>query len=786
MNFLGALAPEVTGSILADGVATSFTISTSGQAANLKFSGSLGQRISLKTTASSLTGPASTSYAYKIVNPDGTVLTSYQYNSGATSFFGPFTLPQAGIYTLTVIPTAGGTGSMTWQLFNVPADTSGTIPMDGTSTLLTIGTPGQAANLTFSGTAGQRISLKTTTNSLTGYASTSYAYKITNPDGTLLSSYQYNSGATSFFGPFTLPQSGIYTLTVIPTAGGTGSITWQLFNVPADTSGTIPMDGSSTSLTISTPGQAANLTFSGTAGQRISLRTTANTLTGYAGTIYTYKIVNPDGTVLSSYQYNSGATSFFGPFTLPQAGIYTLTTIPTAGGTGSVTWQLFNLPADTSGTILMDGSSTSLTIGTPGQAANLTFNGAAGQRISLKTTVNSLTGYASTLYSYKIVNPDGTVLTSYSNGSGTASFFGPFTLLQTGTYTLTVTPSTGGTGSMTWQLFNVPADTSGTIPMDGTSTSLTIGTPGQAANLTFSGTAGQRISLKTIANGLTGSAGTIYAYKIVNPDGTVLTSYSNGSGTASFFGPLTLTQSGTHTLTVTPAAGGTGTMTWQLFNVPADTSGAIPMDGTSTSLAIGTPGQAANLTFSGTAGQRISLKTIANGLTGSAGTIYAYKIVNPDGTVLTSYSNGSGTASFFGPLTLTQSGTHTLTVTPAAGGTGTMTWQLFNVQADSTGPIAINGASVSANLATPGQAATLTFSGVSGHTITLQLSGSTFPGYYYVTILNPNGSNVLSKTLTSGSPTFGPYTLTQTGGFKIVISQYSGATGSVTVALTGS
>ena len=93
-----------------------------------------------------------------------------------------------------------------------------------------------------------------------------------------------------------MPVTGTYTVLVDPGGTATGSVTLQL-NTFSDLSGTITIG---TPLTVTTTGigQNARYTFSGTAGQQISLTLTNSTYTGCIA--LATSILKPDGTTLGS------------------------------------------------------------------------------------------------------------------------------------------------------------------------------------------------------------------------------------------------------------------------------------------------------------------------------------------------------------------------------------------------------------------------------------------------------------------------------------------------------
>src|SRR6202008_91810 len=139
-----------------------------------------------------------------------------------------------GTYTVVVDPYQANTGNMTLTLRDVPADFSGTIVPGGSSTVVTVGTPGQNAQVTFTGAASQRVSLRMTSNSTTqSYVS------VRKPDGTNLVSPTFITGTSAFIDTVTLPVAGTYTIVVDPYMANTGSMTLTLYDVPADASGAL-------------------------------------------------------------------------------------------------------------------------------------------------------------------------------------------------------------------------------------------------------------------------------------------------------------------------------------------------------------------------------------------------------------------------------------------------------------------------------------------------------------------------------------------------------------------
>ena len=131
-------------------------------------------------------------------------------------------LPVAGTYTITVDPQGAATGSATLTLYDVPPDVTGSVTAGGGPQPISLGTPGQNARMTFAGHAGQAISLKLSSVTISiGYAS------ILKPDGSALVS-------NAIFSTFdrtitaTLPADGTYTIVIDPQGAATGGLSLTL------------------------------------------------------------------------------------------------------------------------------------------------------------------------------------------------------------------------------------------------------------------------------------------------------------------------------------------------------------------------------------------------------------------------------------------------------------------------------------------------------------------------------------------------------------------------------
>ena len=307
------------------------TISTANKIAMVVFDGVAGQKISLQ-----MTGVTISSSSVTILNPNGTNLASTGSVGTSGGFIDTQTLGTTGTYTIIVDPASTNTGSLTLNLFNI-VNVSATITAGGT-TPITITTPGQNAEVTFSGTSGQHVSLSVSGVTVAG------TDRLT-PSGTRMEARWLRKLRDQRRLPRdSLSASGRNVHDPCRSVGqGTGNVTLTL-NDATDATNTITPGGAAVVITTTIPGQNARLTFSGTSGQRIAV----NCATTFS-VCWTLAIVKPDGTNLSSI-FTCGNTIFIDPQQLPVSGTYTILIDPSGAGTGQATVTAYDV-TDVTGTI---------------------------------------------------------------------------------------------------------------------------------------------------------------------------------------------------------------------------------------------------------------------------------------------------------------------------------------------------------------------------------------------------------------------------------------------------
>jgi hypothetical protein len=413
---------------------------------------------------------------------------------------------------------------MTVQLFDVPPDeTASTTPGGGPVSLSTT-TPGQNARVTFNGSANERISVQLSSTFSMALLS------ILKPDGSALVANRFISAGTGFIDATTLPAAGTYTMKIDPNGVSTGTATVQVYDVPPDSGGPITAGGAPSTVTTTVPGQNARLTFAGTAGQRVSLK-----ISSVSYSSATAQLLDPSGNAVgSNISFGTGG-GFVDTRTLPSTGTYTISIDPPSMTTGSATFTLYNVPPDVTGTVTL-GSALVTPISTPGQNATYTFDGTAGQRVSLKMGPSTMSGFVS------LTGPNGAQVINRTAFFSSQSFVDARALPATGTYTLTVDPNQDATGSATFTLYNVPADAS--MP-----------TPGQNGRATFMGQAGHTVNIA-----LTNVTISLAYVSVLKPDGTTLV-----PNTLAGPYPKTITTTtpvdGTYTIVIDPQGAYTGSMT---------------------------------------------------------------------------------------------------------------------------------------------------------------------------------------------------------------------------------
>lgn len=730
----------------------------------------------------------------------GNILSISRYASSQVSIVS-FT-PRTGYVGASVVINGTGfstTASQNTVQFNGVAATvilatstqiSTTVPSGATTGPITVSTPNGSAVSTLNFTVGAAAGAPT----ITGFQPSSATigstfaifgtnfYTAANNKLTLNTSRPYATNGTSTQINTTVPPSTASGRISVTTPDGKATST-QDFYIPfgshqaADIGYTARFSfGNSQTVSLSA-GKIALLLFDASAGQGASLQLSGSTFP--TCTIY---IFGPNGSQLTSSSCTS-STTLVSSVGLPSTGTYTIGIDPGTGA-GSISVALdgdfvstITIPAPgQTGPAVRVPASGDLIVG---QYGRLTFNGTAGQKISVNVLASTIGAPTYYLCGLTLYDPNNNFVTSSACGYPGNFFMDTVTLATTGKYLLVVAPASNATGNVSLSLNN-DADVTGTINIDGSAVTTTTTVGGQDARLSFSANAGQRIVL--YATNVTNVAASVY---LVRPDGTNQTSIGFGgspSGQTFFMDTQPLATAGTYQLWVQHSVGQTrfGSETLQIASVPADFTFAtsVPPAG-QTGPTIRVPGsgdlaagQNAMFTFSGTTGQSVSF----NVLSSTIGTAYYscfVSLYDPNGNSLplapggTPYCGSTGNF-FMGPVTLGANGTYSLLMDPGGAATGNVSVSMNN-DATVTGTISIDGPAVTTATTAAGQDAQLGFSATAGQRIVLFATNVTNKSAT-VQLVRPDGSNQASLGFSNNpsGQTFymdtqtlvaGPYTL---------------------------
>lgn len=600
-------------------------------------------------------------------------------------------------------------------------------------------------------------------------------YTIYDPYGNSIGSGSIGTGTSYIDTTKHVAVAGTCTVMIAP-GNATGSVTLSPTAISSDIYAPITIGGAPVTIATTNPGQAAHLTFSGYAGQRLYLYvynpTGAKDQFGNQGSNIT--MLDPNRIQLLSWSGGAPGSTWYGYsglMTLGQsASTYTINFTPSGLSTWGATFQLGSVPADVSSTITVStagGTPAPVTIATQsiGQSAHLSFSASAGQRLYLY--VYSPTGttdkYNNSGSSITMLDTNGGQVLSWSGGAPGSTWYGYSGLITlsaqngTGTYTINFTPRGLATWGATFQLVSIPADLTSPItvsPAAGPPAPVTIATQyaGQSAHLTFTGSANQRLLMwaytPTGTKDQYGNQGAnIWMY---DPTGAQVLYWGGGAQGSTWYGYsglITLQKSGTYTITFTATGLSTWGATFQLVTIPADVTSPItvaPAAGPPAPVTISTQyaGQSAHLTFTGSPNQRLFMwgytPTGTEDQYGNSGAnIWMY---DPTGAQVLYWGGGAQGSTWYGYsglVTLQKSGTYTITFTPTGLSTWGATFQLVTIPADVTSPINLN-TPVTIATAYAGQSGHLTFNNTVSQTAYLYIYTPTGAKDQY----NDQGANI--------------------------------------------
>lgn len=467
------------------------------------------------------------------------------------------------------------------------------------------------------------------------------------------------------------------------------------------------------------------------------------------------------------------------------SGMYSFSNL--SAGTYSVQASAFGYgAAQQSGVSVVANQTTTENLSLSGQSAISYTYDALGRLTGVTDPVNGAATYA--------YDPVGNILSISRAGAGQVSI-------------LNFTPESGGVGStvtISGTSFSANplqdsvsfAGTAATVT-SATTSQLVVNVPAGASTGPIGVTApsGSATSSTpfTVAAGVSGPSITSFAPAMADPGGVVTltgagfdvmtndivkfngvpayvsaanpTSISTVVPTSALSGPISIT---------TPY--GTSTTTANFLVVPAayvpsqvDFTGQLSVGGTPYTGTLSNGLDIGLLLFNGIQGQELDLHISSSSIASAIITI-----LNPDGSTLVQSTIGTGNSDI-DTQPVPESGIYTILVNGSGGSTGSLTLTLSQISL----PSITSGTSQPVTFSSSGQTAQFIFAGTAGQMASVQISSSTFCSH--ITVLNPDGSTLMSGSNCAGSYTVGPTKLPSSGAYTLIIS---GSNGSASVLLT--
>ena len=724
---------EFTGHLSVGGPALTVTTTTAGKKAVLTFDGATNQGLHLLSQSGSFGSPVTAD----VYASDGSKLETLTLtNSGIADF--TKLLTRNGTYSIVLGPAASDHGTIQLSL---AADSA--LAVDGT-TAVTI-PAGQNRRFILTTPASTPYGLAIAGLSFTPTGG-SLQVALRRSDGAFVNNCVFTTAASCNFPASFFSYTGFY-MVVFTTSGSNAAS----FNAVLSTeiTGTIPLDSAATPITTVRPGQNARYSFSGVAGQLVTLILTGNALDdGNPSTNNStaISVLKPSG-LLASTAIATATSSLTLDLELPETGTYTLVIDPSGLDFGTINAQLRSYVA---GALAVDGS-TAVSLGA-GQNARFTFTAQANTGYGLAVTGLTFTPAGGSMQAV-LRKPDGGLITNCPFSASGSCTFAPGNFATTGTYLVDFDP--GGLNAASFAAV-LSTDTTGTLAPDSDPAQITIARPGQNARYSFSGTAGQSVTLIFTGNALddgNSSTNNSTAISVFKPSG-LLASTSIATVTSSLTLDLTLPETGTYTVALDPSGLDSGTINAQLKSY---VTGALTING-STPVSL-SAGQNARLTFTAQANTGYGLAVTGLTFTPTGGSLQAM-LRKTDGTLLIQCPFIASGSCSFPPNFFPTTGTYLVDFDPSGLNGASFTAVLST---DTTGTVALDSDPTTVTIARPGQNARYGFSGTAGQLVTLVLTGNMLDDGNPSTI-NSTGLAVFKPSRPNDGPFFSGSITTVTAG----------------------
>lgn len=573
-----------------------------GQPSYMTFQATAGEQLGLGISELALS--SGSYFSVTVYQPGGSALTSATCYASYDGCQLNINAPTSGTYSMVTAPQSPSQTAS----FKTTLSRDLRLTLDRNTPLaLDIARRGQKARLRFTGEAGELLALQVTGQTTVPANRTVY-YQVYRPDGSWLTSF----GASSYGSqPLRLPMAGTYEVLVEASYGETAN-----GEVTLTQGGNVAVDGTPGPVATSAGGQAAHATFQASTGQNLSLGIHA--LSVSSGSYVSVTVYRPDGahqTSTTCYAHYDGCKL---SVQASQAGTYAVLVTPQQADQTFV--HALSVSNDVVG-ILRPDQPLALTVARRGQNARLTFDGQAGQWVSVQLAGLETAPASRTVY-FQVYRPDG----SYFTGSS-ATTHGALrmeALPVTGVYTVVLEASYGET----FQGLLTLASGGSTLQVDGTPVQGSTDLGGQEVFVTFEATQGQRLGVGLSATAI--SSDSYFVAMLYAPD-----SRSSSSICYPQYGgcdlEMTATASGIYRIYLQPVSATqkiayTATVSTDL-QAPLERNTPLPVS-------LARAGQNGLFSFDGAAGEslRLSFSDFATGQTN--GSAYV-SILGADGHALT-------------------------------------------------------------------------------------------------------------------------------------------------------
>ena len=325
-----------------------------------------------------------------------------------------------------------------------------------------------------------------------------------------------------------------------------------------------------------------------------------------------------------------------------------------------------------------------------------------------------------------------------------------------------------------------------TIVPGGPPTTVSTTSPGENASASFDAVAGQRVSLEVTDVTIGTSTCCSARVSLLRPDGRSLATVTVGTN-GGFLDATALPSTGTYTVLVDPQSTNVGEATLTLHDVPPDVTETVAAGGAPVTAATTAPGQNALVTFAGTAGQRVSV-AIADVTVGTSTCCsLRVSVLRPDGRILVAPLFVGTNGGFVDATTLPVTGTYTIVVDPQGADTGAVSLAVGDVPPDAAASLAV-GESATVATAVPGQNAAVTFAGLEGQRVSVELTdvtvGTSLCCSTKVSILRPDGRVLVAPAFVGTNGGFlDATTLPSTGTYTVLVDPQGPDTGASTLTV---